>query len=215
MMTIQVVKSAEVTEDFITYRGLLCYHSKYFESLPTGSFKEGGATTYRVTSCTPQIFAMFYNWMNTGVAWMGDEDFLAHNADMGFDVALDLYVFADYHEIYALRNHAVEMCCKWFHDGDDEGLVYIEEIYERTPKTSPLRRLAVNTLVDVCDFEQIEKHLGSISRADIFLDVMEVCNKQGVVPGVASKLMVPGWRLWRHERSENFCEWYHDHPAAA
>lgn len=222
MMTIQVSMKAdgdthdpEATEDFITYRGLLCYHSKFFEKLLTGPFKEGGATAYKLTTCTPQIFAIFYNWMNTGVASMeGDGTPLTSDIGCGFEVAVDLYVFADFHEISALRIHALEICYHFFVK-ENIGFDQIGDIYDKTAESSSLRVLAVDLLTHICTIRDYERCIRDAPRPDLFLDLIKASHEHKVVPGSAPIEEGLKREEWDSETVEHFCEWYHDHYAPA
>ncbi|KAF1971648.1 hypothetical protein BU23DRAFT_178673 [Bimuria novae-zelandiae CBS 107.79] len=87
MMTIEVEVPSQSDTNAIkkyqVYRGVLCFHSDFFNKALNGPFKEGGAKSYRLdNNVKPETFELYYNWMNTSIISYGyDSSKSPHESD--------------------------------------------------------------------------------------------------------------------------------------
>lgn len=181
MMTIKVVETVEgeigepdatVTKDFPVYRGLLCFHSDFFNNALNGPFKEGGSVIYTVTDCSIRTFTLFFNWMNAGVVSLGmDEEHSPTEIDE-IDAVL-LYVFADFYAIPALKNGALGIYLMTAAQNSVVEFRAIHTMYEHTPESSLLKKLVLDVLVDTWEFNVRDLEQECTQSAKLGTDLWE------------------------------------------
>jgi hypothetical protein len=203
MVTITVDKDANM-KTFQMYRGLLCFHSEYFKNLFEGRFREAQSDTHEMPETAVSTFHMFYSWVCTGT--ISDIDG-ACDSGIGAEPIISLYAFADYHVIEELKNRAAELffirtaevwrCCFTGTPG----------LYDRTAEGSPLRRLHVDNLLEIYDFQEMRAMLPDLPL-EFIADVFETAKARGLVCGRPSFRTRPSWY---EDKKKSFCKKYHEH----
>jgi hypothetical protein len=181
MMTIMVVEHDDNTttdKGFLTYRGLLCFHSEFFNCALNGPFREGGSDVYRVTDCKIKTFAMFYNWMNTGAVSIDTKGEKLKETDV-----VDLYTFADFYAIPTLKNHTMELYFLLAHKNDGINFAAIRSIYKHTLEHCPMRKLGVDILTDTWNLAELRDLCAD--SVDLAMDLLEAYEAKQIIPGHA------------------------------
>jgi hypothetical protein len=208
MMIIQVTEEPRTEKKFCIYRGVLCFHSDFFNRALNGAFREGGAYFHEVKDCTIEIFQFFYDWINTGV----------QDKTLSGGQAIDLFVFADYYAIPALKNVALNgylqhSIAKWKYSVHD-----LRSAYLKTVENSPLRKLASDIAVDVWKFNDVTRNaLSGINLPEeCFLDMIQGLHHHACCEGTEAHRTrtVFGKTRWVNTMRADFCERYHDHHEA-
>jgi hypothetical protein len=82
----------DLTKTFRVYRGLLCFHAKYFVGLLDGGFAEAGSQSIRLADVDVDVFQCFYYWTNSGTL----EDLNTPMTYPDLKLSIKAYAFADY-----------------------------------------------------------------------------------------------------------------------
>jgi hypothetical protein len=187
------------------YRGLLCFHSKYFKNLFGGGFKEAQSDTQLMPETDADMFELFYAWVYTGTISKSDG---TCDSRIGHKFITRLYAFADYHMVEELKNRAVELyfICSvedwqcWF--------AGTQNIYDTTAEGCSFRRLHVDILLakyTFADFRECVKDLPT----DFIADLFETGRAKGAVYGTSNSSL--GRIPWITEMKMAFCKNYHEH----
>ncbi|KAK7181875.1 hypothetical protein PSPO01_12078 [Paraphaeosphaeria sporulosa] len=90
--------------EFLVYRGLLCFYSGFFVCALNGSFKEAGSTVYEMHDCKIRTFTISVYWLNTGLLSSGIDGESLQQQD-----PVDVFIFVDFYAIPAFENGALEL----------------------------------------------------------------------------------------------------------
>ncbi|KAF2128228.1 hypothetical protein P153DRAFT_50142 [Dothidotthia symphoricarpi CBS 119687] len=198
-----------VQKEYHIHRGLLCFHSAYFKKLLDGPFEEGGSDSHTLSDVSINTFERFYYWLYTGVVTDGTG---VSDANLGWADIINLYVFADFHMVQALKNRAVElfflhMAQVWGVNAQCSSLMYAG-----TTQTSMLRKLHIDILLDTYAFgDSSWKDPGQEFPNEFLMDLIDACRTKELVPGSTSVLKTKGKTVWIKEMKRDFCAKYHDH----
>jgi hypothetical protein len=208
-VTITVGKDTS-QKTFQMYRGLLCFHSKYFKNLFEGGFREARSETHMMPETAVDIFELFYTWVCTGNLRYGMIDLA---------IATRLYAFADYHMVEGLKNRSVELFLvhttltwnTWYSVTQDSSSTQhfsaTQDIYDRTTEYCPLRRLHVDILLTTCTFSSFRTCVDDLPTCFI-ADLFEAAIAQGMgIGNPPAQTMV----TWFMGMERNFCKNYHEH----
>jgi hypothetical protein len=94
-MTI-VVDPVGSEREYQVHRGLLCYHSKYFDRLLNGGFKEAGSKMVSLVDVDVDVFRTFYYWLNSGLVDCSDIN-IALSEKAKWTAMLKVYAFTDFY----------------------------------------------------------------------------------------------------------------------
>jgi hypothetical protein len=208
MMIIQVTEEPRTEKKFCIYRGVLCFHSDFFNRALNGAFREGGAYFHEVKDCTIEIFPIFYDWVNTGV----------QDKTLSGGQAIDLFVFADYYAIPALKNVALDGYLQHFIEKWQWSAQDLRSAYVKTAENSPLRKLASDTIVDTIEFDDTTRNIlsGINLPEECFLDMLRGFHHHACCEGTEARRNLKVLRKtgWVNTMRADFCERYHDHHEA-
>jgi hypothetical protein len=194
---------------YFVYRGVIGFHSPHFNAMLNGPFLEGDADLVELPSITADDFQMFYDWMNTGVITFKQSDTSANDTQTKFSAIIRLYIFADYHQIWELRNqcldeylrHKIAQWClqKWVTD----------QIYASTPENDALRKLHVDLFRELWQKgNKYAQYIHDMSN-EFLVDYMIACYEHNAVPGRSRMLPELGKTGWIKQKMGHFCERYH------
>ncbi|KAL1612844.1 hypothetical protein SLS60_001074 [Paraconiothyrium brasiliense] len=206
MMTIQVTQGTR-KKKFRVYRGVLCFHSDFFDHALNGAFGARGLYFYEVMDCTIETFQIFYDWTNTGV----------QDKKLSDQQAFDLFLFADFYAIPALKNRALESYHCSFLDSWTFSFSLIQSVYLYTMDGSSLRKLTVDQVVKTLVFETVKEDLsGRGMPEECLLDIIQACGLKRFItsPQFDRDLHRYQQEGWIAGMRMNFCHRYHDHVEA-
>jgi hypothetical protein len=192
---------------FEIYRGILCFHSEYFKKLLDGPFMEGGSNEHCLTDVSYETITMFFTWICTGTVTdsLGQSDSDLSNTDI-----VNLYVFADFHMVQQLKNRAVELFFSRLARTFSVDMYCTIEMYEETSEGSPIRKLHVDILMDLFDFDGRRADLRSLLK-DFIIDLFEGHRKRKTAPGSLMGVHGGGRHDWIKRKRATFCKDYHEH----
>ncbi|KAF2661938.1 hypothetical protein K491DRAFT_578935, partial [Lophiostoma macrostomum CBS 122681] len=109
----------QFSETFQTYGGLLRKSSGYFLRALEGLFIEASTKQVNLPTEDPDIFRLFFRYLNTGRLYETQIDEQAHQDRPSFWTLFRLWVFADAHDIEGLEDIAISeilnnVCCNGF-----------------------------------------------------------------------------------------------------
>jgi hypothetical protein len=200
MTTIEVGHENGVKKTFYVYRGLLCFHSTYFNKLLNGSFKEGGSDNIRLKDVSIDTFQAFFCWLNTGKLHPPSA-----TISLDWQEIMEVYVFGDANMIPRLKNAAIDLyVTKIYQDHIlySSGLDYL---YSHTTSGDALRKLAVDSAVEKPSWVDIEKYRERYPL-EFLVDVMIVLRDKRVTVGSSSQSIYD----WYKTKKDQICN-YHDH----
>ena len=205
MMTIQVIQGPGTTKKFGVHRGVLCFHSDFFNRSLNGAFKESGSYSYDVKDCKMETFQVFYDWINTGVQFR----------KLSSQQAIDLFVFADFYAVPVLKNRALEAFHRYAYDQWEIDFEVLQSVYLQTVKNSSLRKLAMDGVVETWSFQAIEENLSGVPE-ECLLDMLQACSLKRFVGGseTGGNSLDIGKYAWDNKVRTTFCDRYHDHNKA-
>jgi hypothetical protein len=157
-MTIEAGPSDGPTKTFPIRRGLICYHSKFFDNLLQGNFREGGSDHHRLSEeYDLDVFEIVFYWLNTGKLFEGQTSFTKiDEIPLSYFHIAQVYVFADAHEMPRLKNAAIDLlAAKIAAAGEDyyehpHG-EYVNYIFDNTKEHDPARKLLIYEFVECID----------------------------------------------------------------
>jgi hypothetical protein len=205
IITIQVTEGPRTRRKFRIYRGVLCFHSDFYNRALNGAFRESGTHFHEVKNCTIEIFQIFYDWINTGV----------QGKTLSRGQAIDLFVFADFYVIPALKNVALEAFFQNYVEKWKLSALDLRSAYLKTVGDSPLRNLVSDLVVDTIEFDRAtsERLSGRSLPEECFLDMLQrfSLRSHGEDAKARCRLVDLGKDGWRNNMRAHFCERYHDH----
>lgn len=207
MMTILVTQGPSHKKEFRIYRGVLCFHSEFFNRALNGTFSEGGSDFYEVKNCTIKTFEIFYDWMNTS----------AVGEMLWGEQIIELFVFADFYAILALKNRAVESFFRGYLSAWKVYPSKLKLIHTTTAEKSTLRKLAVDLAVHTWARSSFGLTLAKYDLPveiilDLFQGVIDTRVHGGPQYGYATKPF--GMKGWKDYMRRYFCNRYHEHISA-
>jgi hypothetical protein len=203
--------------DFHIYRQLLCSHSKYFDKMLNGGFKEASQDTAKVADIDVHAFQCFFYWLNTGVVHIDMADCLDKAKGETDDEkdcirfeyvwgnVIDAYIMADYLQSQRFKNALVDYLYLYTEIMGTLFSSSIKRLYENTMKGDLLRRLIVNLSIEAHSLDQVTEYDPDLYAKEYLLDLIVAIQ---LTPNFGfktnTKKFKEGMRLW-------FCEKYHDH----
>lgn len=127
-------------DTFSLHRGLLCNASSFFQAALRGGFKEAVDQAIDLPEEDKDNFKRFQLWLYSGELFGTQES----DADITFEVLVDLYIFGEARGIPHLQNSAITAIIS---KGDRAEIIPIDliyKIYDGTPEKSLLRKLFVD-----------------------------------------------------------------------
>ncbi|KAK3201773.1 hypothetical protein GRF29_164g633554, partial [Pseudopithomyces chartarum] len=166
-------KTPDLQKKFPVYRGVLCFHSKFFRSALNGPFLEYGSDVCEMEDFSIARFEMFYHWMNTGKAM-----------DRGSALAsVELFVFADFYAIPNLKDHAIGLYFSFIFMEFSIRWSMIDEIYATTPENSAMRRLAIDIIPKTCSLQNFKCQVAEANMTkEAIMDLVEVIFERRLDP---------------------------------
>ena len=123
------------------HRNLLCHHSRYFDAVLNGDNKDKKGAKVELLDDDPCAFELLVKWLYQGKI----EDVSGMPMDKKWDYAdacQKLYILCERIELPQLKNVAIDQFRKGCHEaGLVPGPEEMKPIYEKTPASSPFRRL--------------------------------------------------------------------------
>lgn len=130
------------------YRGVLCFYSDRFKRILNGSAKKGCRNIYEIDDCGEDKFVMFYNWINTGVASVRDQEVPLICDAQQRRRSVKLYEFASSYSIPALQNYAVDMFYRCSLNTRNIDSHEISAIWDHTPKYCKMRFIVIDLMIE-------------------------------------------------------------------
>lgn len=146
MITVIIGKGSAATT-FVVHEPLLTSSSAYFQRALKSTFKEGDTGQVNLEEDDPQVFGLVNEYLYTGVIAVSrvDTDFLRWFSE--------LWLLAHYLQIPRLVNYAMWRLVSWAGQdlNDASGMALnireVEELYDRAPMESKLRKFLVDLLI--------------------------------------------------------------------
>ena len=202
IMTVVVGPDGDEKE-FQLHRGLLCFYSEYFDRMLNGGFKEAGSNSLRLKEVDALIFERFYYWMYSGVV---DCDFKTAGSPDSWSSAVQLYLFADYHNAPGLQNAALDYIWFKMKEFDRIPLLSTPLLYSNTTELDPLRKLLVDIAVGSWRADDVVKH-HELYAPEFLANYIAGLKDREWVPEAGVDIEARDEDVRRH-----FCELYHVHP---
>ena len=149
MITVIIGKGSSATT-FVVHEPLLTSSSAYFQRALKSTFKEGDTGQVNLEEDDPQVFGLVNEYLYTGVIAVS-------RVDTGFlRLFSELWLLAHYLQIPRLVNYAMWRLVSWagqdsFDLNDASGIAFrireVEELYDRAPMESKLRKFLVDLLI--------------------------------------------------------------------
>ena len=194
------------------YRGVLCFYSKEFKRMLDDPAKEGDGIIYEIRNCCWEKFEMFYNWVNTGIASITTEDAGPVSVSNRREQAVNLYEFATFYSIRALKNCAVDIYYDCYLKNGEMRSSEIDAIYDYTPKSCTMRLLVVDLMLQNYRFD--DRGNNDLPSA-FLLDIMEASyDRKMVVGDPRASLYAPVVNGRELSTEPDFCQYYHDHSTS-
>jgi hypothetical protein len=203
-------------KDYHIYRRLLCSHSKYFDNMLNGGFKEASQDTPKVADIDVNAFQCFFYWLNTGVVHIDMAD-CPEKADTTIDEVdqtrfeyvwgnvIDAYIMADYLQAQRFKNALVDYLYLYT---EAEGTLFspsIKRLYENTMKGDLLRKLIVDISIQEHSSGQVEEDDPDLYAKEYLLDlIFAIKDKKNFGSSTDTKSFMRNMRAC-------FCALYHGH----
>jgi hypothetical protein len=193
------------TETFQIYRGLLSWHSPYFNTLFIGPFKEGGSDEIVINDISAEDFKAVYYWLNTRRLYVPSEG----KVPLTFARLIRIYIFADAHIIPRLKNAAVEAVAEKVVARSKGPYPHtVEHLYENTAGDCPMRAMLVRIAIELWGWKgEMAEHF----CADYMLNITKaVCEN---IENYAKFTAGPFDRAkFLNDVQNNICQ-FHDHSS--
>jgi hypothetical protein len=156
--TIDVLVGSQ-EELFVVHKDVICVSSKFFKAACSQRWVEGKEKKVRLPEVEPKIFQSYVAWLYSGDYRMqACKDDTKYVIDSAIDAAIELYLLGDVLDDISFRNKMMEVqVCQ------DLGRVpctaTLREVWERTPPTSPLRKMYVERFILRVSREGITQNL--------------------------------------------------------
>lgn len=168
----QITIGTEPTaRSFVAHKGFLSFFSGYFARVFKNGFVEGQTSHVHLPTEDPEIVEAFLRW--TYLRRVTFQDGLL-DADHFTNTLIQLWVFADAHEIPRLQNETLNLLHQKLVEYWRVDIVHLNWIYEHTMPGAPLRRYYVKVLASTCHTEShlTDKNRMSLSR-EAAVDILE------------------------------------------
>lgn len=126
------------------HKGLLCYHSTFFNRTFNGNFREAFTGIAELPQDDVKVFERFNVWLYTGRLYDSVEG--SKVTPPSTELLIKIYLFGDCRGIEALKNAAMDLL--GWNDGPPPSALKL--IYDGTPEGCKLRRYAVDALAWAC-----------------------------------------------------------------
>jgi hypothetical protein len=100
LIEVTVGPDKDDTKTFRVYRGLLCFHARYFSGLLNSGFTEAGSNSVRLVDVDIDVIQCCYYWINSGI--LPDSGTLVRYSL--WETLTKTYAFADYYLAQHFRN---------------------------------------------------------------------------------------------------------------
>ncbi|KAL2069722.1 hypothetical protein VTL71DRAFT_14401 [Oculimacula yallundae] len=139
------IQVGEDVQDFGVHKDLICHYAPYFKAAFNSGFEESNTGILKLPETKVEVFELFNTWLYTQSLWNGEDD---EESWPSFEHLIELYVFADMARVPQLMNYVIDTlvaisdlseCLP-----DDDVLSFG---WEKTPESSPLRRLIVDWIM--------------------------------------------------------------------
>lgn len=200
-----MVGPAGAEKECSVYRGLLCHHSKYFDRLLNGGFKEAGSDTLRLTDVDTGAFKTFFYWLNSGHIDCFDDSEL--DVEETWDKAVNAYIFADFHQVRYLKNAILDELYFYTEKWKRQSTVVSTLAYSHTTPGDPLRNLFVDMSSQACRLNALVEDGPDMYDKQFLFDMVVALKNQTTAPG-APKF---NRKLYQANMRASFCERYHHH----
>jgi len=199
-----VVGKGEIKREFRLYKGLLSYHSSYFQAALNGRFAGGLYGVVHLPEDDIEVFQAFYYWLYTrklfdlhsGRAYLSKTD----TTNIEWMLICKIFVFGDARGIPELKNAAVDFIIAKFIQTWAFPIEIVRFVFDNTQESSPLRKLLVDMALESGDLDQMRQYRGYFTK-DFLVDMVVTMQKSNRVASVTSK------EQWA---ARNLCI-YHDH----
>jgi hypothetical protein len=190
---------ANLTHSFQVYRGLLCFHSGYFNNLLTGGFREAGSAEITIKDVSVEVFKTVLFWLNTGKLYSQYAPPFEHR------FIFELFVFADKYVMPRLKNNVVEAFAeRLFRKFQCPNRTDVAYLYDNTIAGSPMSRI----LVDFYIKQSFNDHDEYEACHPAFLaEVLRTVRNNSV--RIARRVSEDA-TAWYKDFKDNRCD-YHDH----
>ncbi|KAH7390948.1 hypothetical protein DE146DRAFT_663129 [Phaeosphaeria sp. MPI-PUGE-AT-0046c] len=173
---------------------------------------EAGSCSLHLKDVNVEAFRRFYSWLNTGSfdCTEGDTAICTHKLWVN---AVNVYIFADYHQIQDLKNAVMNLL--FLNTGKLKKIppVISSSIYPNTTKEDPLRRFVVDITSSIYTFENFDKSKAEDYDREFLFDVL--CTVQHKVLGFRCLTALGDeWNELEGHMIETrifFCMRYHQH----
>lgn len=191
----------------MVYRGLLCYHSTYFDRMLNGEFAEAAQDPLRLSHVNLTAFRTFFYWTNTGLV-----NFYHSDGTMSATLrpmrAVEAYILADYHGVLRLKNALLDYLFSEFTTNERIlSRAVCRHLYDNTVDGDAFRRMLLDVCVTNRNLKMFKKELLDDYHKEFLLNYILVLNKNGIIPGVGPSDL----EAWMMDMRTNFCARYHDH----
>ena len=198
-----IVGKGEIKREFRLYKGLLSYHSSYFQAALNSRFAEGLYGVVHLPEDDVEVFQAFYYWLYTrklfdlhaGRAYVSKTD----TTNIEWMLICKIFVFGDARGIPGLKNAAIDLIIAKFVQTWAFPIETVRFVFDNTQESS-LRKLLVDMALESGDLDQMRQHRGYFTK-DFLVDMVVAMQKSNCVASVTSK------EKWA---ARNLCI-YHDH----
>lgn len=199
-----IVGKGEIKREFCLHKGLLSYHSSYFQAALNSRCAEGLYGVVHLPEDDVEVFQAFYYWLYTrklfdlhaGRAYASKTD----TTNIEWMLICKIFVFGDARGIPGLKNAAVDLTVAKFVQMWAFPIETVRFVFDNTQESSPLRKLLVDMALESGDLDQMRQYRGYFTK-DFLVDMVVTTQKSNRVASVTSK------EQWA---ARNLCI-YHDH----
>jgi len=132
---------------FVVHKQIIANRSAFFRAALDRTFKEADDNTVQYPDCTPDVFAIYVQWIYSGAIVLLDTPALETDV-LGSEqrkLLLGLYILADKLRDAALRNRTIDAYITSLHKAErSPGVRAIKRVWDNTPESSQLRKLLLN-----------------------------------------------------------------------
>lgn len=143
--TIVSVKVGKEKQEFFVHKGLICHYSTYFKNAFTGEFQEGHTGVVELANDSVAVFKAFYSW--TYIRKLFEPVSEVGKVPLTSEILTRLYVFGDARGIPSLKNASINALIDKIANEWNIPTPSIPYIYDNTPESCHLRKLAVDMVI--------------------------------------------------------------------
>ena len=185
-----VVGKGEIKREFRLHKGLLSYHSSYFQEVLNSRCAEGLYGVVHLPEDDVEVFQAFYYWLYTrklfdlhaGRAYVSKTD----TTNIGWMLICKIFVFGDARGIPGLKNAAVDLIIAKFIQTWAFPIEIVRFVFDNTQESSPLRKLLVDMALESGDLDRIRQYRGYFTK-DFLVDMVVTMQKSNRAASVTSK----------------------------